>query len=265
MKPLELKKLLEDHFKDEDKTFLYDREKEELRIENQANGKGITLSLAGIASKHEVQGQTLLEEVIHTIEEGLKGMAGDVVLTEKEKSIFPVIRSGSFPTDQNGQKLVFDEHTAETRIYYALDLGKSYKLLTDAILEKEGLQLEQVREIAQFNLRSLDIQYKEDVVAGNTFYFVNHNDGYDASRILNHSFLAKMKEKVEGEFAVAVPHQDVLILADIKNGQGYDVLSQMTMHFFTVGNVPITMLPFMYEDGKLEPIFVYTNKKDNDN
>ena len=31
--------------------------------------------------------------------------------------------------------------------------------------------------------------------------------------------------------AVAVPHQDVLIIADIRNDTGYDILAQITMGF----------------------------------
>lgn len=98
-------------------------------------------------------------------------------------------------------------------------------------------------------------------MAGNTFYFLNRNDGYDASRILNVQLLQDMKEKAEGTLAVAVPHQDVLIFADIKNDQGYDVLAQMAMHFFSSGRVPITALPFLYEDGELEPIFILAKNK----
>ena len=61
---------------------------------------------------------------------------------------------------------------------------------------------------------------------------------------------------MEGDMAVAVPHQDVLIIADIRNDTGYDILAQITMGFFTSGNVPITALSFIYEDEKLEPIFI---------
>ena len=31
---------------------------------------------------------------------------------------------------------------------------------------------------------------------------------------------------------VGVPHQDVLILADIRNKTGYDVMAHLTMEFF---------------------------------
>lgn len=102
---------------------------------------------------------------------------------------------------------------------------------------------------------------KADRVAGNDFYFVSTQDGYDASRILNQSLLDKVEKQIEGTMAVAVPHQDVLIFADLKNDTGYDVLGQMTMSFFANGRVPITALPFLYEDGKLEPIFILAKNK----
>ena len=55
---------------------------------------------------------------------------------------------------------------------------------------------------------------------------------------------------------LAVPHQDVLVIADIQNETGYDVLAQLTMNFFASGRVPITALSFLYKDGELEPIFI---------
>ncbi|HET7616516.1 MAG TPA: DUF1444 family protein, partial [Bacillales bacterium] len=90
---------------------------------------------------------------------------------------------------------------------------------------------------------------------------VNQNDGYDASRILNTGLLEEMNEKAEGTLTVAVPHQDVLVFGDIRNDSGYDVLGQMAMSFYTSGRVPITALPFIYENGQLEPIFIMARKK----
>ncbi|MDI1635477.1 DUF1444 family protein, partial [Staphylococcus aureus] len=58
----------------------------------------------------------------------------------------------------------------------------------------------------------------------------------------------------KGEMLVAVPHQDVLIIADIRNKTGYDVMAHLTMEFFTKGLVPITSLSFGYKQGHLEPI-----------
>lgn len=70
-----------------------------------------------------------------------------------------------------------------------------------------------------------------------------------------------MAAQIEGDMTVSVPHQDVLIIGDIRNEVGYDVLAQMTMHFFSVGAVPITSLSFIYDEGNLEPIFILAKNK----
>ncbi len=133
---------------------------------------------------------------------------------------------------------------------------KTYRLLDEQLIEKEGLDPQKVREIARFNVRSLPVKLKKDTLRGNDFYFLNTNDGYDASRILNEKFLQEKAETIEGDMIVAVPHQDVLIIGDIRNATGYDILSELTMSFFTSGKVPITALSFTYEEGKLAPIFI---------
>ncbi len=262
MEPKDLKKLLEKRLQKEDRELTYNKKEEKLRVEDRTTGKGMSLGLKGLAAKYEERKDKLLDEVVHHVEETLKVMKEKHELSGKENSIFPVIRSGSFASEtEAGVPFVFSEHTAETRIYYALDLGKSYRLIDQEWLEKEGWTKEALHEVSLFNLRGLSTEVKADTVAGNTFYFLNTNDGYDASRILNDSLLERMAKDAKGELAVAVPHQDVLIFADIENERGYDALAQLTMHFFSSGLVPVTGLPFMYEDGKLEPIFIMAKNK----
>lgn len=252
-----MRKELELRLGNESRSISYDREKDQLRIENTRSGKGITVSLSGIVAKWHSEKEKAIDEVVYYIEEGLKAMDDTVQLTEHEKKIFPVIRSTSFPAEaEEGVPFLYEEHTAETRIYYAYDLGNTYRLIDSRIMKKEGWDEARVKEIALFNVRSLSTTLKEDNVAGNMFYFLNTKDGYDASRILNKVFLSDIQKKITGTMAVAVPHQDVLIIADIQNDTGYDVLAQMTMGFFANGPVPITALSFLYEDGNLEPIFI---------
>src|SRR5699024_11981168 len=79
-------------------------------------------------------------------------------LSGMEKQIFPVIRATSFDSEtKSGIKLVTNDHTAETRIYYALDLGKSYRLIEDNMLKNEQWTKERIDEIETFNLRYLAI------------------------------------------------------------------------------------------------------------
>lgn len=257
-----LRRILEERLQQENRSFMFDREKDELRIENKESGKGITVSLPGIVAKWHEKKEKAIDEVVYYVEEALAVMGATHSLSDQEKNIFPVIRSTSFPKEATeGVPFFIDEHTAETNIYYALDLGKTYRLIDEQLMKKEGWTKERLREMARFNLRSLPTDVKKDEVAGSIFYFLNTNDGYDASRILNDKFLKEMAEKIQGEMAVSVPHGDVLILGDIRNETGYDVLAQMTMSFFTSGHVPITALSFIYEEGKLDPIFIMAKNR----
>jgi len=234
----------------------FDRKEEILRVERADNQKGLTIKLAPLVAKHKAQGEKIIDEVLYYIQETIKAMAD-----EREKSvdtikIMPVIRSTSFPKEADGHPFVITEHTAETNIYYALDLGTTYRLIDVQLLEEMKLSETHVREQALFNIRKLDNPYKKDIVAGNTFYFFNSNDGYDASRILNENLVAEFDHNKEGELLIATPHADVLIIADIQNETGYDIMAQMMMQFFSNGLVPITSLSFQYESGTLTPVFI---------
>jgi uncharacterized protein YtpQ (UPF0354 family) len=259
---IKLKKTLQEKLMSPTREFSYDREEETLRITNKETGKGVTLSLGGLSARWSKEKDELIDKLVYYVEEGLNAASHEGESSNTLSRIFPVIRSASFPMETpEGEELFFQEHTAETRIYYALDLGKTYKLLTNNKMRELKVEESQILDSARFNVKRLSTDHKKDQVAGNTFFFLNHNDGYDASRILNVQFLEEMKKNITGEMAVAIPHQDVLIVADIKNKQGYDILAQMAMQFFMNGRVPITALPFMYENKELEPVFILAKNK----
>lgn len=232
----------------------FDRKEETLRVERLDNNKGLTIKLAPVAAKYKEKKESIIEEVLYYINETIQAM-GNTTLPEGAK-IMPVIRSTSFPKAQNDVPFLITEHTAETNIYYAIDLGKTYRLI-DAEIQKElSIDETHIKEQALFNVKGLKTTYKTDVVSGNTYYFFNANDGYDASRILNKQLLKDFEARITGEMLVATPHADVLIIADIQNETGYDVLAQMMMTFFANGLVPITSLSFQYKDDVLTPVFI---------
>ncbi|CEG23296.1 hypothetical protein BN1080_02247 [Planococcus massiliensis] len=268
MKSFELVNILRERMPNPQLNWRFDREKNMLHINHETLKKGTSISLPQVINRYEAKGEPAIEEIVYIITETFEAMEkelkGELKSTEH---IFPVIRSTSFPKEsKEGNKFVTSEHTAETRIYYALDAGTTYRLIDENMLNSLSLTVEQLKEIAKFQVKKLKTAVKEDQVAGNVFYFLNENDGYDASRILNDSFLKEMKTKITGDMTVSVPHQDVLIIGDIRNETGYDVLAQMAMHFFTNGKVPITSLSFIYENGELEPIFIMAkNRKEEEN
>lgn len=254
----ELRRYLEANFKEDYRTS-YDRENEVLRVERKADRFGVNIRLAPIVAKAKTRGKVAVDEVIEYIESAMK--ADDhISLAGKLDTIYPVIRSNSFAkTTKSGEPLIFSPHTAETAIFYALDRGNGYRLIEEKHVSGD-LTLEMIERIARENVKKLPTEMKQDEVAGNPFYFLSTRDGYEASRILNDDFLRMMERRVEGDMLVGVPHQDVMIIADIRNDQGYDAMQQLMFDFFTNGRVPVTALAFHYEAGQLEPIFIVGKK-----
>ncbi|ARF16413.1 DUF1444 domain-containing protein [Sporosarcina ureae] len=241
----------------------FDRQADKLRIVHHTLHKGMDISLPEILSKYEQKKERAIDEVVYTVQETFRAMEREQAKGfAGENTIYPVIRSTSFPTESSaGQAFLTKDHTAETRIFYALDLGNTYRLIDQGMLSDLQMTEQEIQEVAMFRVKTLPTAYKQDVVSDNIFYFINNNDGYDASRILNQPFMKEMEQKIEGHMVVSVPHQDVLIIGDIRNETGYDVVAQMAMQFFTTGAVPVTSLSFIYEDGKLEPIFIMAKNR----
>jgi uncharacterized protein YtpQ (UPF0354 family) len=266
MKPTELVQLLKERMPSDQLEWRYDRENNNLHIRHKTVGKGMTLAVPQVINRYEAKGESALQEIVYTITETFDAMEKELKGELKSSEhIYPIIRSTSFPTEsKEGHRFITSEHTAETRVFYALDAGTTYRLIDENMLNSLRLTQEQLKEIAKFQVKKLKTAVKEDRVAGNVFYFLNENDGYDASRILNETFLKEMKSKITGDMTVSVPHQDVLIIGDIRNETGYDVLAQMAMHFFTNGKVPITSLSFIYENDELEPIFILAKNRKNE-
>lgn len=262
MKMNEFRKKLEKQLSRDGWEISYDHKESVLRVVDKEINKGVNVQLKPLLAKWHSEKFDAVDEVIRYVEVGLQAMKREPKLEGNEKKIFPVIRATSFPLKTNkDEPLLTDEHTAETRIYYVIDLDDSYTLIRKSLLEQSPYTKEEIREMALFNVRSLKQPLNKDTVAGNDFYFLNTNDGYDASRVLDVSLLERMAKKAKGQLALAIPHQDALIFADIVNESGYDVLAQVALRFFGDGRVPVTALPFMYEDGELEPIFILAQRK----
>lgn len=263
MESKELVKILKQRLPSTNFDWKFDEKADKVRLDHKVLKKGMDISLPEILFKYSEKKEAAIDEVVYTIDMTFKAMELEHAEGFKgDRPIYPVIRSTSFAEEtSDGNRFIMKDHTAETRIYYALDLDTTYRLIDESMLETMGQTEAELMEAAQFRVRSLPTKMKKDEVDGNFYYFVNNNDGYDASRILNAAFLKEMEGKIEGDMTVSVPHQDVLIIGDIRNKTGYDVLAQMTMHFFTKGNVPVTSLSFIYENGELEPIFIMAKNR----
>lgn len=180
-------------------------------------------------------------------------------LSGQEHNIYPVLRHASM-INKYPERWVVKEHTADTYVLYAIDQGEGYALIEKRMLREAGWTSEQLHSYAMENLRKLPFSVKSQEVGGQRIHFISPTDGYAASRILLDSFLAEMDQKKQGDsLGVAIPHQDVLIVADMAGEAGAHLLARLTYDFASKGQVPISVLPFYWEEGELTPFLVVTH------
>ena len=183
----------------------------------------------------------------------------EVSLVGGEQQVFPVLRHASL-VKKNPDRWVTRPHTADTVILYALDLGEGYILLEHIHLTSAAWTEEKLHQCAMDNLQKLPFSVKTQEVAGNHIHFISPSDGYAASRILLDSVIRKFDEKKQGDaLGVAIPHQDVLVIADMFGDSGANLLARLTYDFASKGQVPICVLPFYWEDGELTPFIVVSH------
>jgi len=95
------------------------------------------MTLGDTLAKYEERGNKAVDEIVYTIDETFKAMAQEQQGFQNTAAIYPVIRSGSFPKkSKEGFDFITSEHTAETTVYYALDLGRTYRLIDTDMLKK---------------------------------------------------------------------------------------------------------------------------------
>lgn len=172
------------------------------------------------------------------------------------KNVYPILRNTTFGKTSK-EKFITKLHTNETKIFYSLDLGNSYKIITKDMLDNFSLTDKDLDKYSLINLKKLPLKYNVDKVAGNTFYFLNSKDGYDGSRLLDENVLEYFYKKINQPFYLGIPNQDSLVIADIKNKKGLEILQKIMVHFFSDGRVPITTITFKYDNKKLESLFIF--------
>lgn len=168
MTTLKMKEKLEKELQAPNRQFSYNRDNDTLTVAQ--NGKKVTLTIPQIIANFENDGNAAVEKIVYYVEEGFRAAAGNVELENNKASIYPVVRATSFPDETKaGEALLTDDHTAETKIFYAVDLGKSYRFIEESMLKKAQLTHKEIREVAFNNLANLEIPLKKILLMVMTF------------------------------------------------------------------------------------------------
>ena len=208
------------------------------------------------------QRKEALFTVVQRILASVHGYMADRQLKGRESAIYPVLRHHSFIRHAGEESTyVSQPHTSETVIVYALDQQHGYTVIEMSMLEEAGWNAEQLHTYAMDNLRMLETPVRTQQVGEHFIHFINPADGYAASRILLDDLLHQYEAGKRGQMlGVAIPHQDVLILGDLADDQGAQLLARLTYDFASKGPVPITPIPFLYENGELVSYLVIHNE-----
>lgn len=232
-------------------------EEEIIQLTRQKTGKTVRLTLRDLVN-HVLREPERRRELIHRFAaEAVRNVAHYESLPSirgRENQIYPVLRHSSFQSSAEQKQLVIRPHTSETIIAYALDDGQGYLLITHPMINDAGMTPEELHDRALHNLERLPYPVKEQTIGENRLFFIHPTDGYAASRVLLPGLLDKWQEKRKGHtLGVAIPHQDVLIIGDLGDQRGLPLLYELAYNFAVKGDVPLSPLPFLYDNGELEP------------
>ncbi|WP_081904203.1 DUF1444 family protein [Brevibacillus thermoruber] len=236
-------------------------EEDGLRIKRRADGTPVVpdIPLEPLYRRVEEkpdERRTALYAFVSRVLAAVRGQTADRSLAGRESRIYPVLRHASL-LRENPDRWVSRSHTEETAILFALDHGEGYTLIEREALAEAGWSEEMLHRRAMANLEGLPVPIKTEQVGPNRIHFISPRDGYAASRVLLTSMLEEMERSRTGDaLGVAVPHQDVLIVADLHGETGAQLLARLAHDFASKGPVPISPLPFFWERGELVPYLV---------
>lgn len=218
-------------------------------------------SLFARVSQEPNHEQEILQSAVGQIVVAIEGIGVRRQLRGQEHAIYPVLRHHSFAKSERAKTVILRSHTAETVLLYALDYGRGYTIIDQQMVAESGWTTDELHTYAMQNLRKLPLDNVRTQQVGPHFiHFITPKDGYAASRVLLDDVLAQYDKQKQGRMlGVAIPHQDVCILADLADESGGQLLARLTYDFASKGPVPITPIPFLFEDSELVPYLAVQN------
>jgi uncharacterized protein YtpQ (UPF0354 family) len=172
-----------------------------------------------------------------------------IVPTIKSVSYLESIRETAIKAGGTGDlSCVYEKYNDQLIIAYAIDLKSSVRALTHNDVKSFSLNEDSIKSIA---IRNLDSRLKIVKREGyNGVYMLTAGGTYEASLILfNHAF-TKDSIPVDGDFVIAIPNRDVLLITGSENKTGIAKVNAIAQKSFAGGSHPIS--PLLYKwNGKI--------------
>jgi uncharacterized protein YtpQ (UPF0354 family) len=145
-------------------------------------------------------------------------------------------------------KYVFEDFSPDLIIVYAEDSPKNMRYLCPKNLEEAKISRTGLRSLAIENLKRLlpNIECR----GGKGLYMITAGGDYDASVLLFDSIWSGKQMEVKGDFVVAVPTRDLLLVTGSEDLDGIEKVKSMVEQAWTAGSYKLTQKLFVYRNGK---------------
>jgi len=145
---------------------------------------------------------------------------------------------------------VCDPYNSELAIFYAEDSPKNIRYLTEESFAELGLDRATLREQSIGNL--LDLISGYEVMGGDGLYMVTAGGDYEASLLLIDQVWDSEAMPVDGDFVVAIPARDLLIVTGSENSEAIGRLREMASESAASFSYSLTPVLFIRKDGAFE-------------
>jgi uncharacterized protein YtpQ (UPF0354 family) len=174
--------------------------------------------------------------------------------------IIPVIKPANYLeevsksiTEKEQEKpapLVSEKYNSELLITYVQDTESSMRYLTDENFKKLNISKDSLRSIA---IRNLDkVLSNAKIHGGDGVYMVTAGGNYEASLILPPGLWNREYFPVKGDFVMAVPSRDLLLITGSNDKAGIAKLKEFVAQSYKTGNYTISDHLFKWTGKKFE-------------
>lgn len=150
-------------------------------------------------------------------------------------------------TEKDLPDYVYETLNAELVIVYAEDSPKSLSYVTAKSVATAGLKHAELRPLAIANLKRL--LTKVEAKGGNGVYLMVADGSYEASLLLFDDIWQEKRLKVEGDYVVAVPSRETLLITGSADQAGLKKVRQLARDTVAESPYHLTADLFVYRNG----------------